>query len=89
VTVNALHLVLDGILGKGDVTVSQSVCKASGKGIGKDLKVVSTTNGNDTSDQVDDDDNDDDGGLLDGVIDNVGILNANNLLGGGLLNGGL
>jgi hypothetical protein len=89
VTVNALHLVLDGILGKGDVTVSQSVCKASGKGIGKDLKVVSTTNGNDTSDQVDDDDHDDGGGLLDGVIDNVGILNANNLLGGGLLNGGL
>ena len=90
VTVNALHLVLDGILGKGDVTVSQSVCKASGKGIGKDLKVVSTTNGNDTSDQVDDDDNDDDSnGLLDGVVDNVGILNANSLLGGGLLNGGL
>jgi hypothetical protein len=92
VTVNALHLVLDGILGKGDVTVSQSVCKASGKGIGKDLKVVSTTNGNDTSDQVDDDDNDDSNdsnGLLDGVVDNVGILNANNLLGGGLLNGGL
>ncbi len=90
VTVNALHLVLDGILGKGDVTVSQSVCKASGKGIGKDLKVVSTTNGNDTSDQVDDDDHDgDSNGLLDGVIDNVGVLNANNLLGGGLLNGGL
>ena len=88
VTVNALHLVLDGILGKGDVTVSQSVCKASGKGIGKDLKVVSTTNGNDTSDQVDDDENGG-GGLLDGVIDNVGLLNANHLLGGGLLNGGL
>ena len=90
VTVNALHLALDGILGKGDITVSQSVCRASGKGIGKDLKVVSTTNGNDTSDQVDDDDNDDDSnGLLDGIVDNVGILNANNLLGGGLLNGGL
>ena len=88
VTVNALHLALDGILGKGDVTVSQSVCKASGKGIGKDLKVVSTTNGNDTSDQVDDDDNGG-GGLLDGLVDNVGILNANHLLGGGLLNGGL
>ncbi len=91
VTVNALHLALDGILGKGDVTVSQSVCKASGKGIGKDLKVVSTTNGNDTSDQVGDGEGHDDngGGLLDGVIDNVGVLNANNLLGGGLLNGGL
>ena len=90
VTVNALHLVLDGILGEGDVTVSQSVCKASGKGIGKDLKVVSTTNGNDTSDQVgDDDDDDDSNGLLDGVVDNVGLLNANHLLGGGLLNGGL
>jgi hypothetical protein len=90
VTVNALHLALDGILGKGDVTVSQSVCKASGKGIGKDLKVVSTTNGNDTSDQVDDDDNgDESNGLLDGVVGNVGLLNANHLLGGGLLNGGL
>ena len=90
VTVNALHLALDGILGKGDVIVSQSMCKARGKGIGKDLKVVSTTNGNDTSDQIDDDDSDDDnGGLLDGVVDNVGILNANSLLGGGLLNGGL
>jgi hypothetical protein len=92
VTVNALHLALDGILGKGDVTVSQSVCRASGKGIGKDLKVVSTTNGNDTSDQVGDGDSDGDengGGLLDGVVDNVGILNANQLLGGGLLGGGL
>ncbi|HEY3238719.1 MAG TPA: choice-of-anchor P family protein, partial [Acidimicrobiia bacterium] len=39
VVVNALHLALDGILGHGDVTVSQSVCRASGKGIGKDLKV--------------------------------------------------
>jgi hypothetical protein len=66
------------------------MCRASGKGIGKDLKVVSTTNGNDTSDQVDDDGEDDGGnGLLDGVVDNVGILNANHLLGGGLLGGGL
>ncbi|MGH9011772.1 MAG: choice-of-anchor P family protein [Acidimicrobiia bacterium] len=91
VTVNALHLALDGILGKGDVTVSQSVCRASGKGIGKDLNVVSTTNGNDTSDQIGDGDgNDDDNGhLLDGVVDNVGVLNVNHLLGGGLLNGGL
>jgi hypothetical protein len=89
VTVNALHLALDGILGHGDVTVSQSVCRASGKGIGKDLKVVSTTNGNDTSGQVGDDDDNDGGGLLDGVIDNVGLLNANHLLGGGLLNGAL
>jgi hypothetical protein len=91
VTVNALHLVLDGILGKGDVTVSQSVCKASGKGIGKDLKVVSTTNGNDTSDQIGDGDSGDHdkGHLLDGVVDNVGLLNVNDLLGGGLLNGAL
>src|SRR5919205_3128852 len=77
VTVNALHLALDGILGHGDVTVSQSVCRAAGKGIGKDLKVVSTTNGNDTSGQVGDGDDDGDGGgLLDGVVDNVGLLNA-------------
>ena len=88
VTVNALHLALDGILGKGDVTVAQSVCQASGKGIGKDLKVVSTTNGNDTSDQVGDDDGDDDGGLLDGILGDGSLLGSNNLLGGGLLNGG-
>src|SRR5205085_1293464 len=37
VTVNALHLVLNGVLGKGDVTVAQSVCRASGKNVGKDL----------------------------------------------------
>ena len=40
VTVNALHLILDGILGQGDVTVAQSMCRASGKTIGKDLKVT-------------------------------------------------
>ena len=90
VTVNALHLALDGILGKGDVVVSQSVCRASGKGIGKNLKVVSTTNGNDTSDQVgDDDDSDDANGLLDGILGDGSILGTNNLLGGGLLNGAL
>jgi hypothetical protein len=88
VTVNALHLVLDGILGKGDVTVAQSVCRASGKNVGKDLKVVSTTNGNDTSGQVGEGDGSGDGGgLLDGVLggDGGGLLNVNNLLGGGLL----
>ncbi|HEV8627684.1 MAG TPA: choice-of-anchor P family protein [Acidimicrobiia bacterium] len=90
VVVNALHLALDGILGHGDVTVSQSVCRASGKGIGKDLKVVSTTNGNDTSGQVGDDDDGDGGGLLDGVLGgDAGLLNVNHLLGGGLLNGAL
>ena len=91
VTVNALHLALDGILGKGDVVVSQSVCRASGKGIGKDLKIVSTTNGNDTSDQVDDDDADGDGvpGLLNGILGDNSIIGSSNLLGGGLLNGAL
>lgn len=93
VTVNALHLALDGILGTGDVVVSQSVCKASGKGIGKDLKIVSTTNGNDTSDMVDDDDSEDDGdsvnGVLDGILGDGSLLGVNNLLGGGLLNGAL
>src|SRR5687768_4411023 len=88
VTVNALHLVLDGILGTGDVTVAQSVCRAGGKGVGKDLKVVSTTNGNDTSDQMDDEDGDSNG-LLDGVLGDGSILGVNNLLGGGLLNGAL
>ena len=89
VTVNALHLVLDGILGQGDVTVSQSVCKASGKGIGKDLKVVSTTNGNDTSDQLGDGDDDESTGLVEGILGDGSLHGVNNLLGGGLLNGGL
>jgi len=88
VTVNALHLALDGILGTGDVTVAQSVCRAGGKGVGKDLKVVSTTNGNDTSDQMDDEDGGSNG-LLDGVLGDGSILGVNNLLGGGLLNGAL
>jgi hypothetical protein len=93
VTVNALHLALDGILGKGDVIVSQSVCKASGKGIGKDLKIVSMTNGNDTSDHIDDDDSDDEAdganGILEGILGDGSLLGVNNLLGGGLLNGAL
>src|SRR5438874_224341 len=94
VTVNALHLVLDGILGKGDVTVAQSVCRAGGKNVGKDLKVVTGTNGNDTSNQVHEGDGDHDGdggGLLGGVLggDDGGLLGVNHLLGGGLLNGGV
>ena len=92
VTVNALHLVLNGILGKGDVTVAQSVCRASGKNMGKDLKIVSTTNGNDTSGQVGEGDGDGSGGgLLDGILggDDGGLLGVNHLLGGGLLNGGV
>src|SRR2546423_4355351 len=90
VTVNALHLVLDGILGKGDVTVAQSMCRASGKNVGKDLKIVSTTNGNDTSNQVGAGDDDHDGdGLLDGLLGDGSLLGVNHLLGGGLLNGAL
>jgi hypothetical protein len=90
VTVNALHLVLNGLLGTGDVTVAQSVCRASGKNIGKDLKIVSTTNGNDTSNQIGEGDGDG-GGLLDGLLGggDGGLLGVNNLLGGGLLNGAL
>jgi len=93
VTVNALHLVLDGILGKGDVTVAQSMCRAGGKNVGKDLKVVSVTNGHDTSNQVHEGDGDhegDGGGLLSGVLGgDDGLLGVNHLLGGGLLNGGV
>ena len=90
VTVNALHLILDGILGKGDVTVSQSMCRASGKNVGKDLKIVSTTNGNDTSNQVGAGDDDHEGdGLLDGLLGDGSLLGVNHLLGGGLLNGAL
>jgi hypothetical protein len=70
------------------VTVAQSVCRASGKGVGQDLKVVSTTNGNDTSDQLGDDDGEGNG-LLDGVLGDGSLLGVNNLLGGGLLNGAL
>ena len=89
VTVNALRLELDGILGEGDITVAQSVCKLRGAGVGKDLKIVSTTNGNDTSDQVHENDGDDDDGLLGGLLgDNGGLLNVSNILGGGLLGGG-
>jgi hypothetical protein len=89
VTVNALHLVLDGLLGKGDVTVAQSVCRASGKNVGKDLKIVSTTNGNDTSGQIGEGDGGTGSGLLDGLLGGGDLLGVNNLLGGGLLNGAL
>lgn len=86
VTVNALRLELDGILGYGDVTISQSVCKLRGKDVDpKNIKIVSTTNGQDTSDDVDDDDDD---GLLGGLLDD-GLLNVDDLLGGDLLGGGL
>ena len=91
VTVNALHLALDGILGKGDITIAQSMCRAGGKNVGKDLRIVSTTNGNDTSNQVHEGDGNGDGaGLLGGLLgggDDGGVLGVNHLLGGGLLNG--
>jgi hypothetical protein len=83
VTVNALRLHLDGILGNGDITVAQAMCKLKGKDVGKNLKVVSTTNGKDTSDQVHDDQGE---GLLGGLLgDSGGLLNATKLLGGNLL----
>lgn len=87
VTVNALRLELDGILGTGDVIVAQSVCKLKGKGVGDDLKIVSTTNGNDTSDDVDDGDQ---GGnnLVGELLDGDDLVNVSDVLGGGLLNGG-
>jgi hypothetical protein len=89
VIVNALRLELDGILGTGNVVVSQALCKVKGKGVGKDLKIVSTTNGNDTSDQVKE--NDGVQGLLGGLLggDGGGLLNVNKLLGGNLLGGGI
>jgi hypothetical protein len=82
VTVNALRLELDGILGTGDVTISQSMCKLKGKDVGKKVKVVSTTNGKDTSGDVHDDGEGTHGGMLGG---DEGLLNATNLLGGNLL----
>ncbi|HVW31508.1 MAG TPA: choice-of-anchor P family protein [Acidimicrobiia bacterium] len=93
VTVNALRLALNGVLGKGDVTISQSVCRASGKSIGKNLHIVSAVNGQDRSGDVhesDPGDGSNGGGLLDGVLGgdgDGGLLNVNHLLGGGLLNG--
>jgi hypothetical protein len=95
VTVNALRLALNGILGKGDITISNAVCKAGGKSIGKNLKIISATNGQDTSNQVHEGDGNGDpqgGGLLGGVLggnDDGGLLGVNNLLGGGLLNGAI
>jgi hypothetical protein len=83
VTVNALRLELDGVLGKGDITIAQSMCKLKGKDVGKNLKISSVTNGKDTSDQVHDDEGE---GLLGGVLGGSdGLLNATNLLGGNLL----
>jgi hypothetical protein len=91
VTVNALRLALNGVLGRGDITISNAMCKASGKNIGKDLKVVSATNGQDTSNDVHESDgNSDPPGLLGGGLgggDDGGLLGVNHLLGGGLLNG--
>jgi hypothetical protein len=93
VTVNALRLALDGVLGKGDVTISQAMCKASGKNIGKELKIISATNGQDTSNDVHEGDGSGDGGgLLGGLVGgggDDGLLGVNHLLGGGLLNGAL
>ena len=83
VTVNALRLALDGVLGKGDITISQAMCKASGKNIGKELKIVSATNGQDTSNDVHaGDGSGDGGGLLGGVLgggDDGGLLGVNHL----------
>lgn len=89
VTVNALRLELDGILGSGDITIAQSKCKLRGAGVGKDLKIVSTTNGNDTSDQVGESEGHE--SLLTNLLgDHGGLLNVAHLLGGnGSLLGGL
>ena len=88
VTVNALRLELDGILGTGDVVVAQSTCKVKGKGVGKDVKIVSTVNGNDTSDEVEEGHG---VSLLGGLLgSDGGLLNVGKVLGGGgLLGGGL
>lgn len=87
VTVNALRLELDGLLGTGDVVIAQSVCKLRGKDVGKNLKIVSTTNGKDTSHEVGEHQGD---SLLGGVLgDAGGLLNVHQVLGGGLLGGGL
>lgn len=90
VKVNALRLELDGILGVGEITIAQSVCKLKGKGVGDDLKIVSTTNGADTSDKVDDDHHTTD--LVTDLLGETGaLLNVADVLGGdgSLLGGGL
>lgn len=89
VTVNALRLELDGVLGEGHVTIAQSVCKLKGAGVGKDVKIVSATNGADTSDEVDEGENHN---LVTDLLGETGsLLNVGNLLGGdgSLLGGGL
>jgi hypothetical protein len=91
VTVNALRIELDGLLGRGNVIVSQSMCKVRGPNVLKSgITITSNTNGRDTSaDLVN-------GDLLDGVGNGLlgGLLgggdptdlldNAPDLLGGGL-----
>ena len=92
VTVNALRLELNGLLGTGDVVIAQSTCKLRGAGVGKDLKIVSTTNGKDTSGEVGEDRGGDTllGGLGGLLGDQGGLLNVSHMLSGGsLLGGGL
>lgn len=83
VTVNALRLELDGILGQGDITISQSVCKLRGKDVGEGVKIVSTTNGRDTSGEIGVGAGD---RLLGDLLGGAGgLLDVSSLLGGGLL----
>jgi hypothetical protein len=74
VTVNALRIELDGLLGRGNIIVSQSMCKVRGPNVLKNgITITSNTNGHDTTADLLK------GDLLDGY--------GNGLL-GGLLGGG-
>ena len=74
VTVNALRIELDGLLGRGNIIVSQSMCKVRGPNVLKDgLTITSSTNGRDTT-----------GDLLRGdPLDGIGNGLLDGLLGGG------
>jgi hypothetical protein len=91
VTVNALRIELDGLLGYGNIIVSQSMCKVRGPDVLKNgVTVKSTTNGRDTTadllkgDPLDGIGNGLLGGLLGGGDPTDLLDNAPDLLGGGL-----
>lgn len=91
VTVNALRIELKGVLGYGNIIVSQSMCKVRGPNVLKNgITITSNTNGYDTSrdllngDLLDGAGNGLLGGLLGGGDPTDLLDNAPDLLGGGL-----
>jgi hypothetical protein len=94
VTVNALRIELDGLLGTGNIIVAQSMCKLRGPNVlKKGISITSNTNGYDTTDDLLRGDPLDGGGngLLGGLLgesDPSDMLDdVPDLLGGGGLGG--